>query len=369
MKTVKLISCAVTGALVMLGGCKKAPQQEQPAPELAVMTVGESEAVLDTEFPTTLQGENDVEIRPQVSGFLTKVYVEEGQKVAKGQLLFQIDQVQLQAAVDAARAQVAVAQANVNTAQTNANNNKILFDKNIIGAPAYQTSVDALNSAKAQLNATMANLTSAQKNLAYARVTAPVAGIVGKVDYKEGTLVSPSTLLTILSDNGDMVATFSINEKELLSLTDNGRRTIQAAIDSLPAVRLRLANGEIYGEPGRIISVSGVLDPTTGSAQARAIFPNPSGMLRSGNTGNVLLPNTYSSTMLVPQNATFEVQDMKFVFVVNDSSIVHQRPIEISSQNDGKNYIVKGGLKPGERIVTEGVGISVKEGMKITPKK
>lgn len=366
----RLITCAALCAVLMMTGCKKQQTpQEQPAPELAVMTVGESEAVIDTEYPATLQGQNDVEIRPQISGFLTKVCVEEGQKVSQGQVLFQIDQVSLKAAVDAAQAQVAVAQANVNTAQTNANNNKILLDKNIIGAPAYQTSVDALNSAKAMLNQAQANLVSARKNLSYSTVTAPVSGIVGTIDFKEGTLVSPSTLLTVLSNNGEMEARFSINEKDLLALTDNGTRSLRQAVDSLPPVRLRLANGEIYNQPGKIISISGVLDQTTGSASARAIFPNPTGMLRSGNTGNVLMPNTYANTMQVPQNATFEIQDMKFVFVVNDSSIVHQRPIQVSKQSNGKTYIVTGGLQPGEVVVTEGVGISVKDGMKITPKK
>lgn len=369
MKSKILMTCATIGVVMLSGGCKKQqPQQEQQAPELAVLTVGETDAVLNTEYPTTLEGENDVEIRPQVSGFLTKVYVEPGQKVSKGQVLFKIDQVQLQAAVDAARSQVSVAQANVNTAQTNANNNKILLDKNIIGAPAYQTSLDALNGAKAQLAAAQANLTSARKNLSYTTITAPVSGVVGNVDFKEGTLVSPSTLLTILSNNGDMEANFSLNEKELLAITENGARSIQQGIASMPQVQLQLANGEIYGQPGKVVSISGVIDPATGSAQAKAMFPNPDGMLHSGNTGKILIPNSYNNTMLVPQNATFEIQDMKFVFVVNDSSIVHQRPIQISKLDDGKNYIVTGGLKNGERIVVEGVGISVKDGMQIKPK-
>lgn len=370
MRITKVMTYVALCALTMATSCKKDQQQaQQQAPELAVLTLRESDAMINTEFPTTLEGENDVEIRPQISGFLTAVCVEEGQKVSKGQVLFKIDQVSLQAAVEAAQAQVAVAQANVNTARTNANNNKILLDKNIIGAPAYQTSVDALNSAKAMLNQAQANLISARKNLSYSIITAPVSGTVGTIDFKEGTLVSPSTLLTILSNNGEMQARFSINEKEILALTDNGARSLQKAIDSLPAVQLRLANGELYPYPGKIISISGVLDPTTGSANAKAQFPNPNGMLHSGNTGNILMPNTFTGKMLVPQSATFEIQDMKFVYVLNDSNIVHQRPIQISELSDGKNYIVTGGLQPGERIVVEGVGISVKDGMPVTPKK
>ena len=154
----------LTGAGLALTSCKGDgnAQQQQAAPTLATLKVTESDADLNTNYPATLHGKNDVEIRPQISGFLTKVHVQEGQKVAAGQLLFTIDQVQLQAAVDAAKAAVAVAQASVNTAQTNANNNKILLDKNIISASAYQTSVDQLNAAKAQLGQAQANLTSAQ---------------------------------------------------------------------------------------------------------------------------------------------------------------------------------------------------------------
>lgn len=369
IKTFSVCSLAACGALC-ISSCKGDgnANQQAPAMSLATLTVAESDADLNTNYPATLHGKNDVEIRPQISGFLTKVHVQEGQRVAAGQLLFTIDQVQLQAAVDAAKAAVAVAQASVNTAQTNADNNKILLDKNIISASAYQTSVDQLNAAKAQLGQAQANLRSTEKNLSYTLVKAPAAGVVGTIDNKEGSLVSPSTLLTILSDNGQMEAYFSMTEKEILTLTDNGRKSIPQVLDSLPAVELKLANGEIYSQPGRIVSISGVLDPSTGSAAVKAAFPN-NGMLRSGNTGQVLIPSINRGVITIPQKATFEIQDMKFVYVVGDSSKVHQSPIQIDSKNDGVNYIVTGGLKAGDVIVIEGVGSSVKDGMTITPKK
>ncbi len=351
-------------------GCKKETnQQQQMVPELAVLTVEPSDASLMTAYPTTLQGVNDVQIRPQATGFLTKVNVREGQHVNKGQVLFEIDRVQLQAAVDQAKAAVAVAQANVNTAQTNANNNKLLLEKNIIGAPAYQTSVDALNAAKAQLNQVQANLVAAQKNLSFSVVTSPISGVVGTIDFKEGTLVSPQTLLTIVSDNGLMEAYFSMTEKEILALTDGGKRSVETAKDAMPPVQLQLADGEIYPEPGKIVSISGVLDSATGSAQVKAQFPNPDGMLRSGNTGNILIPSATAGALQIPQNATFEIQDMKFCYVVGDSAKVHTRPITVSDLSDGKNYIVTSGLKAGEQIVVEGIGISVQDGMVIRPKK
>lgn len=371
IRKIEAMTMAIATGVFFLPSCKgnQQQQQQQQAPELAVITVGEEDAKLETSYPAMLEGTNDVEIRPQITGFLTKVNVKEGQRVGKGQVLFVIDQVQLQAAVDQAKAAVAVAQANVNTATTSANNNKILLDKNIISASAYQTSVDALNAAKAQLNQANAALVNARKNLSYTTVTAPASGIIGAIDFKEGSLVSPQTLLTILSNNSDVDARFSLNEKDLLNLTDGGKRTLQAAINEMPAVTLEMANGVRYQYPGKITSISGVLDAKTGSAVAKATFPNPDGMLRSGNTGKVVFPSVTTNAIMIPQNATYEIQDMKFCYVVGDSSKVHATPIQISAENDGKNYIVTGGLKPGDVVVVEGVGITVKDNMVITPKK
>ena len=372
MKISKLngLALPLLAMAIILPSCKgKQQEQQAQVPELAVLTVEEDNSTIETGMPTTLQGENDVEIRPQIQGFLTKVCVEEGQRVSAGQTLFVIDQVSLQAAVDAAQAAVAVAQANVNTAKTNMNNNKMLFEKNIISQPAYQTSVDSYNAAMAQLHQAQANVTSARKNLSYSVVKAPVSGVVGTIDLKAGSLVSPSSLLTVLSNNSDMQATFSLNEKEILALTDNGNRTLDQAIAQMPAVTLQLANGERYEYPGKVVSISGVIDPATGATTAKAIFPNPKGMLHSGNTGQVLMPQVHKNVIIIPQAATYEIQDMKFVYVVNDSNKTKSRNIQISDDNDGQNYIVVGGLNPGERIVTEGVGITVKEDMEIKPKK
>ncbi len=369
---------------LMLTACgKKDQQQQQAVPELAVMTVGEENATLETGYPATLHGTNDVEIRPQIQGFITQVCVQEGQRVAKGQVLFRIDQVQLQAAVDAAKGQVAqakaaveVALANVNTQQTNANNNKLLLNQNIIAPTAYQLSVDALNAAKAQANqaraalsSAQAQLVSAQKNLSYSTITAPASGIVGTIDFKEGALVSPQTLLTVLSNNGEMEAYFSMNEKEVLALTDNGKRTLEQAIAGMPLVSLKLANGEVYPLKGRVKSISGVLDPQTGAAKFVAVFPNTNGMLHSGNTAQVLIPNMTPNAIQIPQKATTEMQDMKFVFTVDKNNMVHRTPITVSDINDGHSYIVTSGLNPGDVIATEGVGFTLKDSLIIKPKR
>ncbi|MCM1319441.1 MAG: efflux RND transporter periplasmic adaptor subunit [Muribaculaceae bacterium] len=353
----------------------------QQTPELTVMTASQDTLTMFTSYPATLYGANDVEIRPQIQGFLTKVYVEEGDHVTAGQTLFTIDQVSLQAAVDAARSQilqaeaaVKVAEANVNTAQTNVNNNKLLVDQNIISKSAYQTTVDGLNAAKAQLNqaraavtAARANLTSAEKNLSYSVVKAPVSGVIGSIDFKEGALVSPSTLLTVLSSSSEIEASFSFTEKELLELTGTSG-SVQNALAKMPPVTLQLSNGETYPLQGKVISVSGVLDSSTGSATAKAVFPNPDGILRSGNSAKVLIPQVYRDVITVPQTATFEVQGLKYVYVVDENGTLSQAQITVSDQDDGKTYIVTSGIQPGQTILVEGVGMTAKDGMTIKPK-
>lgn len=382
---IKSVAALCFSVLALTSCSKKADQQaqQQQAPALAVMKVGEGDATLYTSYPATLHGRNDVEIRPQITGFLTNVCVTEGQRVSAGQTLFIIDQVSLQAAVSAAQSQVnqakaavLVAQANVNTAQTNANNNKLLLDQNIISKSAYQTSVDALNAAKAQLNqaqagvkAAEAQLTTANKNLSYSVVRAPESGIIGSIDFKEGTLVSPQTLLTLLSSSGEIQAYFSFTEQELLAFTGEGKSSVQQALAAMPAVKLQLADGSMYPDAGKVISISGVLDTSTGSATAKAAFPNPDGVLRSGATGKVLIPKTMTGVITIPQSATFEVQGLKYCFVVNSENTLVQTPITVDSNDDGKNYIVTSGLKPGQDVLIEGVGISAREGMQIQPKK
>ncbi len=377
-------AAGISVCAIMMASCsKQADQQQAQLPELAVMTVGTSDATLYTSYPATLHGRNDVEIRPQITGFLTNVNVTEGQHVTAGQVLFTIDQVSLQAAVSAAKSQVLqaqasvqVAQANVNTAQTNAANNKLLKDQNIISASAYQTSVDALNAAKAQLGqaqasvkAAQASLTTAEKNLSYSVVRAPESGIIGTIDFKEGALVSPQTLLTVLSSSGDMQAYFSFTEQELLSFTGDGKSSVEQALAAMPPVQLQLADGTIYPIQGKIISISGVLDTSTGSATAKASFANPDGVLRSGATGKVMIPNAMRDVISIPQASTFEIQGLKYCFIVDDSGKLTQTPITVNPNDDGKNYIITSGIKPGQTVLIEGVGISAKDGMQIKPKK
>lgn len=361
----------ITGFAIVLTSCGGGQQQQMQmsAPQIATMTVEYGNSELESAYPVTIKGRTDIDIRPQVTGFITKVHVDEGQQVQKGQVLFTIDQVQFEAAVDAAQAAVRVAESAVNTAQLTADNKRHLFDKNIISEYEWQMADNQLKQAKAQLASAKAQLVSAQKNLAYTVVTSPSTGVIGSIPNREGSLASPSSVqpLTTVSDNSEVYAYFSLNEKDILGLTDNGSRNLNEAVNSMPLVSLRLANGEVYSEKGKVATVSGVIDNTTGAATVRALFNNPSGMLRSGSTGSVLIPNSFEKVILIPQSATSEIQNVRFAYVVNDSNKVVATPIQVSPISDGKNFVVVSGLEPGQRIAVEGVGTSVRDGITIQP--
>lgn len=358
---------AVTLAMASCGGEKQ--QQQAPAPQIATLTLSPSDATEESVYPATIKGKTDIDIRPQVTGFITKVHVDEGQHVRKGQTLFTLDQVQYQAAVDNAIAAVNSAKTRVKTAQMTVDTKRQLLAKNIISDYEFQLADNDLQTANATLAQANAALTTARKNLAYTVVTAPSDGVVGTIPNREGSLASPSSAqpLTTISDNSDVYAYFSLTEKDLLNMTANGSRSMAQAIDSIPAVQLRLADGTVYPFTGKVATVSGVIDNSTGAASVRALFKNPSGMLRSGSTGAVIIPQEQTGVIVIPQKATFELQDRRFVYVVNDSNKVVSTPITVNPNTDGKNFVVTSGLQPGQRIAVEGVGTKLSDGMTITP--
>lgn len=366
-----LATAVAAGALCVLSSCgskEQAGQGAGMAPSLAVQTVAPGSIQLESTFPATIKGKTDIDVRPMVSGNIVAVHVDEGQRVNKGQLLFTIDQVPYLAAVDQARASVNVASTAVETAQISYNSNKALFDKNIISEHALQISANQLAQAKAQLAQANAGLINAEKNLSYTQVVAPSDGVVGSIPLRVGALASPSgQALTTVSDNSEVYAYFSINEKEILSMTDGGASTLDAAIASMPEVSLKLANGTTFPNPGKVATVSGVIDPQTGSATVRALFSNVNNMLRSGSTGSVVMPVETTDVIVIPQKATYEVQDKKFVFTVDENNTLHSTAISILPQQDGQHYVVTEGLKPGDRIVIEGVGMSARDGITINP--
>ncbi len=360
---------ALSATVLTLASCgdKTAQQMPDMTPEIATVTVAPSTADLTTYLSTTIKGKTDVEVRPLVSGFVTKVNVDEGDYVRKGQVLFTLDQVQYQAAVDQAAASVNSAKTAVESARLTAANKQRLFDKNIISEYENQLAKNSLAQAEATLAQANAALTTAKKNLSYTVVTAPSDGFVGSIPNREGSLASPSMMspLTTVSDNSDIYAYFSLNEKEILDMTDGGKLSLNEAIAQMPPVQLKLSDGTVYPETGTVATVSGVINNTTGSANVRARFKNVNGMLRSGSTGQIMIPHHIDSALIIPQKAAFEVQDRKFVYTVNDSSKTVSTPITVYPQDDGKNYIVTSGLSNGQRVVVEGVGTKVRPDMTI----
>ena len=364
-----MCTIAIAGLMTACGGGSQQQMGNMPAQvETQKIVLGSAE--LEESYPATIKGKKDVDIRPQISGFITKVHVDEGQVVHKGQVLFTIDQVQLEAAVRSAEAAVVSAKSQVATAQLTANNKKSLYEKNIISDYEYQTAVLSLQSAKASLNQANQNLINAQKNLSFSVVTAPCDGVVGSIPNREGSLAGPSSAqpLTTVSDISEVYAYFSLTEKDVLRLTESGACTLAQAIAKMPEVSLQLSDGSRYALKGRVSTVSGVLDQSTGSATVRALFKNTNGMLRSGSTGNVLIPQPSKDLIIIPQKATYEIQNMKYVYVVGDSSKAVARNIKVASVNDGQTYIVTEGLNVGDEIVTEGVGTVVKAGTTVQPK-
>lgn len=339
----------------------------QSAPQIAVQTVSPEDSELAKTYPATIKGKTDIAIRPQVTGFITKVHVDEGQHVRKGQVLFTLDQVQFQAAVSQAEAAVNSARTALNTAQITEQNKKMLLEKNIISEYEWQMAANSLAQAKAQLAQAEAGLVTARKNLAYTVVTSPSDGVVGTIPNREGSLASPSSAqpLTTVSDNSEVYAYFSLTEKDLLELNEKG--SIEAGIKEMPAVDLVLADGSVYPVKGKVATVSGVIESSTGAASVRALFDNPEGRLRSGSTGTISIPVINKNVIIIPQKATFEVQDKRFVYTLNDSNKTVTTPVQVQNVSDGKSFVVLSGLKPGDRVVTEGVGTKVREGMAIQP--
>lgn len=371
----KTAGIAAAASLMVLaascsGGDNAAMHGQQQAPSLAVLTLSPSSSASETTFPAQIKGKTDIAVRPLVSGFITKVHVDEGQRVRKGQTLFTLDQVTYQAAVDQAQAAVNAASTAVSTAQRTVDTKRQLLEKNIISDFEYQTALDQLATAKASLAQANSALVSAKRNLSYTVVTAPSDGVVGSIPQREGSLASPSSQqpLTTVSDNSQVYAYFSLTERDLLNLAKGGEATIDGAVKEMPQVQLRLADGTMYPLPGKVATVSGVIDTSTGAATVRALFDNNNGMLRSGSTGTVVFPENRSDVLVIPQKATYELQDRRFVYVVGDSNKLVATPVDVTPVSDGHTFVVNGGLAPGQRIVVEGVGTqSVRPGIVINP--
>ena len=349
-----------------VAACGTAPVQTGTA-EYAFVTVGTVDRTIPSTYSATIRGRQDIDIMPQVGGTISQLCVTEGQSVRAGQTLFIIDQVPYKAALQTAEANVEAAKAGLATAQLVYDSRKELFAKNVVSEYDLRTAENSLLTARASLAQAEAQAVNARNNLSYTVVKSPSNGVVGTLPYRVGALVGPSMPqpLTTVSDNSAMYVYFSMNESRLLALTRE-YGSMEKAVAAMPEVELTLSDGSTYQYKGRIESVSGVVDRQTGSVQLRAVFPNEGRILHSGSTGNVVLPNVRKGCIVVPQSATFEIQDKVYVYKVQEGKAVSEM-IQVEKISDGREYIVVSGLKAGDVIVGEGVGM-LREGTPVAPK-
>ena len=362
MKQGLLLLCCMIAAT----GCKQAPPAQMET-EYEVMTVVPADRMISSAYSATIRGRQDIDIYPQVSGTLTKVCVTEGQRVKNGQTLFIIDQVPYEAALQTAVANVESAKASLATAQLTYDSKEELYKENVISSFDLSTAKNSLLAAKAQLAQAKAQLTTAQQNLSFTQVKSPSDGVINNIPYRVGALVSPSiaTPMTTVSEIDEVYVYFSMTEKELLAMTKSGS-TIKEEISKIPTIKLQLIDGSTYDVDGKVDAITGVIDQSTGSVSIRAIFPNKEHVLRSGGTANVLIPYAMENVITIPQSATVEIQDKKFVYVLQPDNTVKYTEIKIFNLDNGKEYLVTSGLNSGDKIVIEGVQ-NLKDGQKVQP--
>ena len=334
-----------------------------------VISVEPQTTTLNSDYPATIEGIQNVEIRPKVDGFIQNISIDEGATVKKGQLLFSIRAPQYEQAVRTASAAISSAQAEVNVAQLQVNKTKPLVDKDIISKYELESAQLNLQTKRANLSQARAELANAKVNLSYTSITSPVDGIVGSIPFKTGSLVSSSSVqpLTTVSNTSKIYAYFSLNEKQLLDFSNTySGKTLKEQMKNIPPVGLILADGSLFDKTGRIESINSQLNTSTGSASLRATFSNPSALLKSGGSAKVRIPNTVDSALLIPQKSTIDIQGKKFVYVLGDSSKIINTEIEIMEVAKGKFFVVTKGLKRGDKIVLEGLQ-GLKDGIKIKP--
>ena len=333
--------------------------------EYPVVTVGTSSATMQSTYPANIKGVQDVEIHPKVQGFITQINVKEGQTVSAGEVLFVLDNVTYQAQVRQAQAQVNTNTATLNTAKLTYENSQKLFESGVIGDYELRSSRNSYESAEANLAAAQANLTSAKEMLSFCYVKSPATGVVGSLPFKVGTLVSASNTLTTVSNISSMEVYFSMTEKDVLAMGKNAGG-LNGAIQAMPAVKLQLADGTMYGQEGRVTKMSGVIDVATGSVQIIAVFPNPDKVLKSGGSGTIIIPKSNSDAIIIPQGCVSEVQNKKFIYILGKDNKVNYSEIKVDPQNDGNTYVVTEGLKVGDKYVTNGI-TKLSDGMEIVP--
>lgn len=365
MKNIKLIAALVfiLCSLTFLTSCNdKNEKKKDEIKSYKVLTVSKRSIVLKTDYPTTLQGRQNVEIRPKIDGYIDAIYVDEGARVRKGQLLFKISNPQYEEAVRNAQAAIGVAEAAVETSRLEVEKTKPLVEKQIVSKYELESAILNLKSKEAALIQAKATLANAKANLAYSRITSPVDGVIGLIPYKIGALVSSSLSepLTTVSDIEVIYAYFSFNEKQLLAMNGNKKKSGKTEVE------LILPDGTAYPQNGKIDMISGQIDTNTGSATARASFTNPDRILRSGGSAVLRIPQSFDSVLVIPQSATTELQNVRFAYVLSKGNKVKSMHIKTIASSDGQFFIVTDGLRTGEKIILEGVHL-LKDDQEIIP--
>ncbi len=354
--------------LAFLSGCTNKQDFSQEKQAYRVMEIKPTSIDIEEMFSATIEGCQDVEIYPQVSGTITQLKVTEGQKVSKGQSLFIIDQVPYKAALRTAKANVEVAKAQVETAELEYNSKQILFEKKVISEYDLSKAKNDLAIAKASLEQAKAQETNARNDLSYTEVHSPNNGVVGSLPYRAGALVGTSIAkpLTTISNTSQMYVYFSMSENQIRSLIRQ-YGSPDKIISNMPPIELQLNDGTIYSTKGKVESISGIINAQTGTTNVRCVFDNKDRLLFSGGVGNIILPHKEDNVLVIPQEITYEIQDKVFVYkVVNGKA--KSTEIKVDKLNDGKTYIVRKGLKEGDILISEGVA-TLKEGTPIMIKK
>lgn len=366
---------AIFGAIVavILYSCGSSANPGQgygapPPPQLPVVAVATAAGTTYKEYSASLEGKVNIEIRPQVEGYLDKIYVDEGAYVKAGQLLFKINARVYDEQLNSAQSSLQAAQANMAKAQVEIDRLVPLVENKVISDVQLKTARASYDAAKASAEQAKAGVGNAQINVGYTYIKAPVSGYIGRIPFKAGALVGKGEAqpLTLLSDISEVYAYFSMSEPDFIAFKQQfAGNTIEEKVKKVPGVELQLPDNSIYAQKGKVTSIDGQFDKTTGAISFRATFPNAGGMLRSGNTGKVRIPQLFSDALVVPQEATFEIQDKVFVFAVGDSNKVFSKPITVTGKT-ANYYFVESGVKTGEKIVFAGTG-NLKDGMVIVP--
>lgn len=353
------------GTLLLLISCRNNAQTEQNSPETyELLTVTTQDYTVNAEYPASIKGMQDIQIIPRVEGYLEGIYVKEGDHVKSGQLLFRIDDATWKAAVAEASANVQQMNAALEKAQLAYESKQKLHAKNVISDHDLALSKSDFSLAKANLAAAQAALTSARNNLNYTELRSPSDGVIGRIPYRKGDLVGPSIQegLTVVADNRQMRVYFSMTEKRVMQYLSE-YNSLAEAVAHMPELRLLLPDGNFYDLTGRVESISGVIDERTGAVSVCALFDNPGGRLLSGGTAKIVMPTEHTNTIVIPQDATYNIQDKVYVMKVVDGKAV-STIIQVESQNNGKEYVVTDGLKVGDVIIAKGAGF-VEEGTRI----